>query len=71
MDSMILAIFGGTGGVEFYPHPGWLWVTSQGTGVTPFGDVYLISIGFVVTLCLIIPLGYFNLDDNIIVQQSM
>lgn len=43
---------------------------TEGTGITPFGDIYLISLGIVVTLALVIPMGYFNLDDNIIIQIS-
>ena len=33
-----------------------------------FGDAYVVSLGFVVVMCLTIPIGFFNLDDNIWVQ---
>ena len=35
---------------------------------SPFGPVWVVSIGFVLVLIITIPLGYFNLDDNIYVQ---
>jgi hypothetical protein len=36
---------------------------------SPFGDDYVISLGFLIVLVLCVPLGYFNLEDNIWVQQ--
>jgi hypothetical protein len=33
-----------------------------------FGDAYVISLGFLVVMCVTIPIGFFNLDDNIWVQ---
>ena len=35
---------------------------------SPFGAVWVVSIGFLIVLVITIPLGYFNLDDNIYVQ---
>lgn len=35
---------------------------------SPFGPVWVLSIGFVLVLVITIPLGYWNLDDNIYVQ---
>jgi len=35
---------------------------------SPFGDAYVISIGFLIVLAATVPLGYLNLDDNIWVQ---
>lgn len=35
---------------------------------SPFGDSMVISLGFLVVICLIIPMGYFNLEDNMIIQ---
>lgn len=35
---------------------------------SPFGNVYIITIGFIVVVLMIIPMGYCNLDDNIWVQ---
>ena len=56
------------GGVEIYPHPGWVTADSAGDSNSPFGSVVILSIGFVVILLTAIPLGYFNLDDNIYIQ---
>jgi hypothetical protein len=36
---------------------------------SPFGNDYVISLGFLIVLVLCVPLGYFNLEDNIWVQQ--
>ena len=36
---------------------------------SPFGDDYVLSLGFLIVLVLCVPLGYFNLEDNIWVQQ--
>eukprot|EP01111_Echinosteliopsis_oligospora_P016592 TRINITY_DN6958_c0_g1_i1.p1 TRINITY_DN6958_c0_g1~~TRINITY_DN6958_c0_g1_i1.p1 ORF type:complete len:510 (-),score=78.98 TRINITY_DN6958_c0_g1_i1:2-1531(-) len=38
-------------------------------GNSLFPETYIISLGFLIILALSIPLGYFNLDDNIIVQE--
>jgi len=71
-----MEIFSKTGAVEFYPHFGWVWATTNSTvnGASVFGvpGVYtlVLPLGFVVTIILIIPLGYFNLDDNMIVQKG-
>ena len=35
---------------------------------SPFGPVWVVSIGFMLVLVVTIPLGYWNLDDNIYVQ---
>ncbi len=35
---------------------------------TPFGDVIIISLGFVIVFVGTLPMAYFNLDDNIWVQ---
>jgi len=70
MDLVVLRIFGRTGGLEFYPHFQWTWAYSGSRGASPFSaDIYVLSLGFVITLILIIPMGYFNLDDNMIVQK--
>jgi hypothetical protein len=42
--------------------------SSVGTADSPFGDAYVISLGFLIVLCAAVPLGYMNLDDNIWVQ---
>ena len=35
---------------------------------SPFGDKYVISLGYLITMAVTIPLGFVNLDDNMIVQ---
>lgn len=35
---------------------------------SPFGGVWIVSIGFIIVLVITIPLGYYNLDDNVNVQ---
>eukprot|EP00755_Sulcionema_specki_P017616 Sspe_Gene.11379::Locus_3839_Transcript_1_1_Confidence_1.000_Length_2162::g.11379::m.11379 len=40
------------------------------TSDSPFGDSYIISIGYLVVLVLAVPLGYWNLDDNVWVQNG-
>jgi len=71
MDELVIAIFTKTGALEFYPTFGWTWadIISQGSSCFP-DDSYVLSLGFVVTVILIIPMGYFNLDDNMIVQKG-
>jgi hypothetical protein len=69
MDLAILAVMGRTCGFRFWPDPWWMCVDTVGTGVTPFGDVYILSLGFLLVVLMVVPLGFFNLDDNIIVQD--
>ena len=39
--------------------------------VSPFGDdCWAISLGFLIVACIAVPLGFFNLDDSIWVQQG-
>ena len=40
---------------------------ASGTG-NPWGCHVIVSLGFLVTLCITLPMGYFNLDDNMIIQ---
>ena len=67
-DFALVAIFKWVGGVEIYPDPGWVTADTPGDSNSPFGDVIIISLGFMLVLMTAIPLGYFNLDDNIYVQ---
>jgi len=71
MDNLVLKIFGRTGAIEFFPHPGWTWESQLSPGASVFPDgTYVLSLGFIVTVFLILPMGYFNLDDNMIVQKG-
>ncbi|PRP75746.1 hypothetical protein PROFUN_09170 [Planoprotostelium fungivorum] len=40
------------------------------SGSSPFDDEYVFSIGYLLALAATIPMGLFNLDDNIIVQKG-
>jgi len=35
---------------------------------SPFGDAMLISLGYIVTIAVVLPMGIFNLEDNMGVQ---
>lgn len=70
MDLTIVRIFKKTCAFEWAPKPGFICHEGYGVGDSPFGDdTFVISIGFVVVLIMAVPLGYVNLDDNIIVQK--
>lgn len=59
-----------TWAIEFLPDPGPTDVDTPGHEISPFGKAVVLSLGYVVTLVVTVPLGLFNLDDNIIVQTS-
>ena len=75
-DYTIMAIAGKTCGMQIYPHPHWRCTdvaTADGSGShetsddamndtdSPFGSVWICSVGFVLVLLVTIPLGYYNL----------
>ncbi|KAG2181242.1 hypothetical protein INT43_008825, partial [Umbelopsis isabellina] len=68
-DDMFLQIFGKTCGVAFYPH-GWMCVSGQSSNNSPFppGSYFLFTFGSLATAILVVPLGFFNLVQNIKVQ---
>ncbi|ELR19214.1 uncharacterized protein ACA1_263840 [Acanthamoeba castellanii str. Neff] len=69
VDFALVAMFKYTCGLEFYPDFGYDSVTTAGhDSNTPFGDVIIISLGFVIVFMGTLPMAYFNLDDNIWVQ---
>lgn len=72
MDLALLAVFKYTGGLAAYPHPGW---SSQHAPLPEctslFEGQYLVSIGFVIVMLMCVPLGYVNLDDNVVVQEGI
>src|SRR5690606_25063212 len=68
MDFALIAVFKYTCGWEFYPHFRFDSVTHHGDDISAFGNVVIISLGFVIVLVVTIPMGYFNLDDNIFIQ---
>ncbi|KAF7726855.1 hypothetical protein EC973_008362 [Apophysomyces ossiformis] len=70
MDNMFVALFHGTCGLGIAPG-GWICVTNleQG-GNSPFDSAgyFLFTFGFLFTALMVIPLGFFTLVENIIVQ---
>lgn len=55
--------------LEFYPDFGFKCIHSEDSNEdSVFGDAYVLSVGYLVILVIAIPLGYMNLDDNIVVQ---
>eukprot|EP01027_Heterolobosea_sp_BB2_P015456 GEZU01022105.1.p1 GENE.GEZU01022105.1~~GEZU01022105.1.p1 ORF type:complete len:319 (+),score=73.01 GEZU01022105.1:112-1068(+) len=65
MDFTLIAIFKTTFGLEFYPHFGITFAHEAGDSISPFGNVYLLSLGFVIVFLMCLPMGLLNLDDNI------
>jgi hypothetical protein len=71
MDTTLVAIFKKSAALELYPNVFHGVDSNVGVeGDSPFGDSYVISLGFIVILSMTIPMGYFNLDDNIWVQKG-
>lgn len=72
LDSMLVSMFKNTCGLELHPHFfHWTCVHSPTDNESPFGDaLMLFTIGYLVVMVVIIPLGYLNLDDNIIIQAA-
>jgi hypothetical protein len=69
VDFALVAMFKYTCGLEFYPDFGYDSVTTAGDDSnTPFGDVVIISLGFLLVFMGTLPMAYFNLDDNVWVQ---
>jgi len=71
MDYTVLDALGGTCGVKYYPSFSWTCIHKGDGGHAAafkdsvFGDDYVLSTGYVITLLVCIPLGFLNLDDNI------
>lgn len=65
MDTTLVAMFKKSVALEIYPSFGGTSTSDGVQGDSPFGDAYVVSVGFLIILCLTIPMGYFNLDDNI------
>lgn len=70
---MLITIFKGTCGLGVYPG-GWFCVSqSEGLGGnSPFSpdDYFIFTFGFLLTAVLVIPLGFFSLVENIVVQMT-
>jgi hypothetical protein len=49
----------------------WRCVHASGEGAdSSFGNAFVVSGGFLIVMCVTIPLGYLNLEDNIFVQVA-
>jgi len=68
MDDALITMFKWTGAVEFYPNLTATSIDSIPNTDSPFGSSYVLSVGYIIVLFVTIPLGYYNLDDNIYVQ---
>nr|KAJ3423300.1 hypothetical protein HK105_006101 [Polyrhizophydium stewartii] len=71
-DNILIKIIGTTCGYSISPVSGLICVTSSGTGNSPFGDsTMLFTLGFFVTMLLIIPLTNVDINDNVLLQLTM
>ncbi|CAG8557845.1 24956_t:CDS:2 [Dentiscutata erythropus] len=69
MDTLFISLFGKTCGLGIYPQSGFYCVDQQGDYNSPFGTNYMVvTLGFLMTLVMVVPLGIFSLADNIKVQ---
>jgi hypothetical protein len=57
MDTTLVALFKKSFALEMYPSPGAISTADGMQGDSPFGNAYVISLGFVIVLCLTIPMG--------------
>jgi len=69
-DQTIDMMFGDSCALEFFPRPFRVFCSTDGEDVTPFGTgKVLLSLGATVVAVCSLPLGYWNLEDNMIVQN--
>eukprot|EP00928_Gymnodinium_smaydae_P028815 TRINITY_DN21878_c0_g1_i1.p1 TRINITY_DN21878_c0_g1~~TRINITY_DN21878_c0_g1_i1.p1 ORF type:complete len:496 (-),score=121.69 TRINITY_DN21878_c0_g1_i1:155-1642(-) len=69
-DATIDSLFSDSCAVEFYPSPLRVFCHTSPSDITPFGNgKVLLSLGAIIVALSSIPLGYYNLDDNIAVQK--
>lgn len=71
-DGMIITLFKGTCGLGIAPG-GWFCISEEvELGNSPFSsdDYYIFTFGFLLAAVMVIPLGFFTLVDNIIVQMT-
>ncbi|CAG8774084.1 28023_t:CDS:2, partial [Dentiscutata erythropus] len=69
IDTLLISLFGKTCGLGIYPQNGFYCVDTQGDYNSPFGTNYMVAtLGFVITLVMVVPLGIFSLADNIKIQ---
>lgn len=65
MDFTLVAIFGKSCGMQFYPSFAAWTCANDMNDVDPFGsNVVIFSVGVIALALICIPVGYWNLDDN-------
>ncbi|PRP85167.1 hypothetical protein PROFUN_07114 [Planoprotostelium fungivorum] len=70
VDGAFIAVFGQSHALRFWPLG---FITAHklpDVGSSPFGDDYVLTLGYIIVVAVTIPMGFFNLDDNIIVQKG-
>lgn len=68
-DFVIDAFFGDSCAVELIPRPFHSFCGTAASVISPFDSGIVFSIGLAIVAASSVPLGFFNLDDNIIVQE--
>ncbi|RHZ72484.1 hypothetical protein Glove_242g37 [Diversispora epigaea] len=69
MDSLMISLAGKTCGIGIHPTTGFFCVREQGLTGSPFGkDYMLITVGFLISLAIVIPASVVELVDNIRIQ---
>ncbi|KAI8143731.1 hypothetical protein BJV82DRAFT_609229 [Fennellomyces sp. T-0311] len=72
IDSMLITLFKGTCGLGIAPG-GWFCITERTVlGNSPFSadDYYIFTFGYLLTAVMVMPLGFFSLVENIMVQMT-
>ena len=69
MDVVLIKVLGESCGLQLYPHVGWQCVHEVSRDVSPFGPVFIITLGYFLCLVLILPISFLNLDENIWIQK--
>ncbi|CAI2164001.1 17661_t:CDS:2 [Funneliformis geosporum] len=69
MDSLVISIIGRTCGVGIHPDTGFFCVNEHKAEGSPFEERYMfITAGYLIALCITVPLGIMDLVENIKVQ---
>ncbi|GBB94193.1 hypothetical protein RclHR1_23090001 [Rhizophagus clarus] len=69
MDSLVISAFGRTCGIGIHPDVGLICVNSQKAEGSPFEERYMfLTAGYLIALCITVPMGVIDLVENIKVQ---
>ncbi|KAI8994781.1 hypothetical protein BDB01DRAFT_902473 [Pilobolus umbonatus] len=71
-DSMFITLFKGTCGLAIYPG-GWVCVADhhlEGNAPFPSDQYFIFTFGFLFTAVMVIPLGFYSIVENIIIQMT-